>query len=241
MATGSIPQFSGKIEHYMQRLESYFLIHKTDADLKKHVLIMGLSEKYKTLTDLVSPEMPQDVSYDNLVLQLKRHYGTVTNKMVERAKFREVKRSPNESVTDFVARLRAQARSCEFGNVLHDNLLEQFRIGVQSKTIRERITAMAAEQQSKLQAVIDVALQVEVDEKMDSVKLNSAPETVSAVRNGRVNSGARPKHTESNSKSQAICYRCSRTGHLALVTVVQLRIKLARTVAREDICQVEVL
>ncbi|KAF6018025.1 hypothetical protein EB796_023668 [Bugula neritina] len=51
---------------------------------------------------------------------------------------------------------------------------------------------------------------------MDSVKLNSAPETVSAVRNGRVNSGARPKHTESNSKSQAICYRCSRTGHLAV-------------------------
>jgi len=112
--------------------------------------------------------------------------------MVERAKFRKVKRSPNESVTDFLARRRAQARSCEFGNVLHDNLLEQFRIEVQSKTIRERITAMTAEEQSKLQAVIDVALQVEVDEKMDSVKLNSAPETVSAVRNGRVNSGARP-------------------------------------------------
>jgi len=27
MATGSIPQFSGKIKHYMQRLESYFLIY----------------------------------------------------------------------------------------------------------------------------------------------------------------------------------------------------------------------
>jgi len=115
MATGSISQFSGKIEHYSQRLKSYFLIHKTDADLKKHVLIMGLSQsQYETFADLVSPEMPQDVSCDNLVQQLKGHYCTVTNKMVKRVKFRKVKRSPNESVTDFVARLRAQSRSCEF-------------------------------------------------------------------------------------------------------------------------------
>ncbi|KAF6027663.1 hypothetical protein EB796_014031 [Bugula neritina] len=103
----------------MQRLESYFLIHKTDADLEKHVLIMGLSEsQYEILTDLVSPEKSQYDSYNNLVQQLKRHYGTVTNEMVERVKLREVKRSPNKSVTDFVAKLRAQARSCEFGNVL---------------------------------------------------------------------------------------------------------------------------
>lgn len=66
------------------------------------------------MTDFVSPEMPQDVGYDNLVQQPKIYYGTVTNRMGERAKFREAKRSPNESVTDFVARLRAQSRSCEF-------------------------------------------------------------------------------------------------------------------------------
>jgi len=58
-----------------------------------------------------------------------------------RAKFREVKRPPKESVTDLVARLRAKAISCELGNVLQDNLLEKSRIGVQKKTIRERITA----------------------------------------------------------------------------------------------------
>lgn len=62
--------------------------------------------------------------------------------------------------------------------MLHDALLEQFREGVQSKTIKERITVMAAEQQCKLQAVIDIAPQIEVDEKMDIVKLNCAPETV---------------------------------------------------------------
>ncbi|KAF6027664.1 hypothetical protein EB796_014032 [Bugula neritina] len=79
---------------------------------------------------------------------------------------------------------------------------------------------MTAVEQSKLQAMIDVGLQVEVDEKMDSVKLNSAPETVSARIIARV--------------------KLFDTGILRpytwrVVTVVQQRIKRGRTVTGEDI------
>ena len=144
------PVFEGKVESFLDRLESYFLYKKTAQDMKVHVLIVGLSEqKYETVMDLVSPRKPRELPYDELVEVLIQHFGGTHNKMVERAKFRELRRSDQESVNDFVVKLKNTARNCQFGAMLEENLLEQFRIGVNSKPIRDRIALMPIDDQQK--------------------------------------------------------------------------------------------
>ncbi|KAF6024524.1 hypothetical protein EB796_017164 [Bugula neritina] len=208
MATSSgssVPVFGGKIETYVERLESYFEFHGTAEGKKKHVLIMGLSEaQYETLSSLTSPQKPKEKNYNDLVTLLESHFGTATNKMVERAKFRGVRRTDSESVTDYVVRLRTQARTCEFGTMLDENLVEQFCIGVNSKAVRDRVAAMATEQQNNLKEVIKVALQVEVHEKIDKSSNNDQPETVGAV-----------SHVRSKVKPNQKCFRCSKFGHMS--------------------------
>ena len=131
MATGGVPVFSGKVETFVEKLDSYYEIHGTEEGKKKHVLIMGLSEaQYVTLSNLTAPDKPKEKTWEELTALLRGHFGTATNKMVERAKFRDIRKGNEESVNDFVVRLRAQARTCEFAAALEENLVEQFRIGV---------------------------------------------------------------------------------------------------------------
>ncbi|XP_067939732.1 uncharacterized protein [Watersipora subatra] len=157
----AVPVFGGKVETYLEKLDSYYAFHGTKPDKKKHVLIMGLSEEqYETLACLTAPRKPKKVDAEDLIELLRRHYGATTNKMMERAKFREVKRGLSESVSEFVLKLQSQARTCEFQANLEENLLEQFRIGVNSKTVRDRISAMPADRQADLSEVIKVYRQI---------------------------------------------------------------------------------
>ena len=66
MANG-VPSFVGKVESFMDRLESYFALHKTSDDMKVHVLVTGLTEEqYETVRDLVAPGVPVSMPFDNV-------------------------------------------------------------------------------------------------------------------------------------------------------------------------------
>ena len=211
----NVPTFSGKFESFLDRLECYFVLNGTAEEKKKFVLIMGLSDAhYDVLADLVSPQNPREMSNEDLKTILTSHFGTATNKMVERAKFREVKRSSGETISDFVARLRSKARNCLFGDALEENPIEQLRIGINSKTVSDRLCVLSTEDQSNLKKVIDIALQVEIDEKMDRFSMQE-PETVSTVRRPVQNTTQqRTRESQKTSRSR-LCFRCNKPGHMA--------------------------
>ncbi|XP_067939752.1 uncharacterized protein [Watersipora subatra] len=214
----AVPVFGGKVETYLEKLDSYYAFHGTKPDKKKHVLIMGLSEEqYETLACLTAPRKPKEVDAEDLIELLRRHYGATMNKMMERAKFREVKRSPSESVSEFVLKLRSQARTCEFQANLEENLLEQFRIGVNSKTVRDRISAMPADRQADLSEVVAIARQVEIEEKLDSMSVTTPPAVdVSAVRKQRRH--GKKSSTPSSTVKKKACFRCMSEKHLSSST-----------------------
>ena len=211
--------------------------------MKVHVLIVGLSEqKYETVMDLVSPRKPRELPYDELVEVLIQHFGGTHNKMVERAKFRELRRTGQESVNDFVVKLKNTARNCQFGAMLEENLLEQFRIGVNSKPIRDRIALMPIDDQQRWKSVLDVAAQVELDENLDSVSNPSASNQVQQIKQhrkkrpksyGKGYSAGRVSQPDvpaaGRSQSEAVCYRCSKSGHLASSQDCPARTKQCRT------------
>lgn len=74
--------------------------------------------------------------------------GVTTNRMAERAEFREVRWASTETISD-VLRLCSQARTCEFKGNLEENLLTQFQIGINNKTVRDRISAMSSRKLSR--------------------------------------------------------------------------------------------
>ena len=180
--------------------------------------------------DLVYPKKPREVSYDELVEVLQHHFGGTHNKMVERAKFRELKRSGQESVNDFVVKLKNGARNCQFGDLLEENLLEQFRIGANSKPIRDRIALMPVDEQQKLRSVLDVATQVELDEKFEIVSTSNQVQQVRQhyKKNFRPSDREKPA-LDKKLHRDSVCYRCSRSGHIASSQQCPARSKTCNT------------
>ena len=85
----------------------------TTDNKKVSSLLCGLSSvQYETLRNLVAPETPKDVAFDDLTAKLKSHYGSTRITPMERAKFRSIMRGQNESVMKFEVRLRQGVRYC---------------------------------------------------------------------------------------------------------------------------------
>ena len=213
-AMGGLPTLSeGGVDIYLERLQSYFTVHKTKPEAKIHLLVMGLSEKqYSLVRDHATPAKPTDLAYEQLVRILTQHFKGTHNRMTERAKFREVKRAADESVSDFVARLKGAARTCEFGANLSENLVEQFRIGINDNSIRDKLIDLPPERRENMEAIITAAQEVELNNKLSdlSVKDQGAVQMVRRKFKRRAqHQPAKPQPSVGN------CFRCMKSGHVA--------------------------
>ena len=128
MATyGRIQEFNSAKENwveYEERLHFFFAASNvTNADKKRGIFltVVGTST-YKLLRGLVAPEKPGDVAYKDLVAKLTKHYNPTPSLVVQRFRFHSRSRAPGESVSAFVAQLRALTEHCKFDTVLEDML-----------------------------------------------------------------------------------------------------------------------
>ena len=88
-----VPTFEegSDVEAYLERLECFMTMVRTTDKKQLSVLLCGLSSvQYETLRDLVAPETPKDVTFDDLTAKLKSRYGSTRNIRMERAKFRSI-------------------------------------------------------------------------------------------------------------------------------------------------------
>ena len=99
------------VEACLERLECFLTMAGTPDNKKVSLLLCGLSSvQCETLRDLVAPETPKDVAFDDLRAKLKSHQGSTRNIRMERAKLRSITRGENESVMNFEVRLRHSVR-----------------------------------------------------------------------------------------------------------------------------------
>lgn len=154
-----VPTFEegSDVEAYLERLECFMTMAGTTDNKKVSLLLCGLSSvQYETLRDLVAPETPKDVAFDDLKAKLKSHYGSTRNIRMERAKFRSITRGENESVMKFEARLRQGVRYCGYtGATLNDCLVEQFIQGINNKAITKKL--LEKEGTMSLNEAVDIA------------------------------------------------------------------------------------
>ncbi|KAF6037009.1 hypothetical protein EB796_004684 [Bugula neritina] len=102
------------------------------------------------------------MSYKDVVDILKRHFKTI-------------RRSNGECVSDFVARLKSASRYCEFNEKLNENLVKQFRMGINDSLIREKLIDMLLTQQEYFEEMIRKAQEVEFNRKMSDLSMNDQP------------------------------------------------------------------
>lgn len=145
---------------------------------------------YKLIKDRVAPAKPSSKSMVELYQILDKHYVVKRNKRAERYKFSKVTQQANESLADFLARIREVGSKCEFGDFLakyklsdkltstiraevqDDRELDRFVMGIHNDTIQQELLLVDP---VSLEAAYEKAMmmQMAMDEKRADKEINS--------------------------------------------------------------------
>jgi len=94
-------------DNLIERFELYVSLNEINSH-KKHLLFLTLMENdgYSLLRDLCTPQKPIDKKYDDLKSLLSSYINPKPNLITERYKFKEHRQAANESVIQFITRLK---------------------------------------------------------------------------------------------------------------------------------------
>ena len=106
---------------YLERVEQFFIANDIKAERKKATFLSLIgSQAYSLLKNLVSPTIPKDKSYAELVVALKKHYEPKPLVIAERFHFHRRAQASGESINDYMAELRRLSTHCKFGAFLDE-------------------------------------------------------------------------------------------------------------------------
>lgn len=204
---------------YVARLEQYFVAYNIDdANRKRAILLTSLAEDvYSRLMDLCFPDLPETKSFKEISEILKKHCQPAVSVYAERRAFYDAKQNENESVADFIARLKGLTRYCKFGDSYKDVLRDKFVCGLLWGPLFNK--AMELEPTATLEACVEAAIRKEIFLKQMQSSSTEATESVCYMN------GNKPCYTcgETNHNSQSckfksyVCRSCNVKGHLARV------------------------
>ena len=240
----------GDIETYIDRLEQYFIamdLEEKEENNKKRkaILITSLgTDTYKTIRDLSYPEKVQDKSFNDITEMLKKHYKPHRLVGSERFRFRNARQEAGYSITQYATHLKKLVSTCEFtGDMLEQNLKDQFVQGLKSKSIQEKLIGKTCSFNDAVEAAL--AEEMAVKDVQEIAGGNQA--TVNKIsqpgqgrgrtrrngyagkRHGRESAtgagSSRPKrrcdrcglsnHSRDECKYKTFtCYNCNKVGHL---------------------------
>ena len=132
------------------------------ASKKKLAIFLNVigKDSYRVAQTLCSPKSPSDYTYTELVGILKKHYTPVKLQIAEWFKFRRCAQNDNESISEFVSRLRKCASTCNYETFLERALKEQFTVGLRNKETQLKLLVLSKElslEESIQQAIADEA------------------------------------------------------------------------------------
>ncbi|GAA57023.1 hypothetical protein CLF_112014 [Clonorchis sinensis] len=129
------------VEDYLERFDIWCLT-KSDMDDKKltaYFLHFLGKEAYTLIKNLVYPESPIDISYNELKKKVLQHFKPINFVAAERARFNMLTRSHSQSVRDFVLQLQTQAAKCDYGAQLEDQLRDRLIAGIQLPELQQKL------------------------------------------------------------------------------------------------------
>ena len=215
-------------DSYSERLDFYFAANDIkDADKKKAVFLSACgANTYKLLRNLVTPNKPNDKTFDELIEVLRKHYSPKPNIIVCRFRFNTSVRNKGESVASYVARLQQLSEHCTFGTELNDMLRDRLVCGINHVPIQKRLFA---ESNLTFKKAFEIAQAMESAEKnaedlQREGACAAASQGLPTSKPGQSNYMSNPKGVHKKSKQQTYtqkggtnsnassskksCYRC---------------------------------
>lgn len=168
---------------------------------------------YDILKSLTIPKKPSEVSYEDILKLLKKHFTPKRNKRAERYKFYKAIQQTGETLNDFIIRLKSLSQTCMFGDffdnekgdniaklkikVLDEALTDKFITGIRNEKI---IQLLFNDNDNDFEKCCQKALQYEMVEN-DSKSKNF--QSINAVRTAsRSMSKSRFNGQSANNKKQ---------------------------------------
>ena len=134
-----------------------------DAGKKKEILLSMIGPAtFKLLSNIVVPDNPGDKTCKELIDTLKNHHNPTPSEVVQRLQFYSRDSRPEESVSTFVAELRALTVHCNFGALLDKMLRDRLVGGINNIHIRRRLLQ---EKNLTFQKALETAQALEVADK----------------------------------------------------------------------------
>ena len=147
MATlGSIESFNPSLEDwnaYSERFEQYVIANESKDEKKIVATFLTTigSKTYNVLRDLLAPEKPSAVKFEDLVKTLRDHYEPKPIVIVERFHFHKREQHEGEGVAAYSAALKKCSEHCAFGTFLEEALRDRFVCGLRNKQTQKRLLA----------------------------------------------------------------------------------------------------
>lgn len=161
----------------------------------------------KSAKEVVDPKSAKEAVdvFEVAINALDKHFKPATNKCYERFLFRQI-RQQDDSLDQFVVRLRKQAANCSFHDV-SEAIVDQIIDGTSNAVFREKILEQRLQ---KLPPIIELGKLLEAVKIQSSSMLGEASAATESV--ARLQSGNRARVSNDDRSSSANARRCFRCG-----------------------------
>lgn len=193
-----------------KRSFEYYAVGKgvTNVSQKKCLLLhcagSGVQDIFETLPQ---PSQPTDgeTEYDKALRMLDAYFVPQANVPFERHIFRQLKQENTETVDQFVARLKAQALNCNFGEAESEQLRDQIIDKCKSTNLRRKLLEKGAS--LTLKQTQDVARAIETAEIQSKKMEGDFKAEVNAMHSKK------GEKSKVQTERRGECYRCGKEGH----------------------------
>ena len=179
------------------------------------VRVIG-GKTYTLLRSLLSPTLPPDRLYDDIMDTLKKHYEPKLLAITERFHFHQWNQATGVSIADYVAELSRLSAHCKVGDYLDQALCDHLVCSLRMESIQKRLLAEA-------DLTLNKALELAQGTKVTNCNAKSLkmPEPSVQKVSGSSTSCYRCGRSNHNPKEcrfhDAECYCCKKKGHTASI------------------------
>ncbi|XP_072041058.1 uncharacterized protein [Amphiura filiformis] len=202
---GDTSSTSIRWERWLSRFNSAMVGFDITTDKRKRALLLhfggaDLHDVFDTL-----PNTGAEDDFNAAVTALTTHFTPKQNIFYETIKFQDSKQESNESVSDYVTRLRQLAIRCKFTDVNREICIQLLK-GCSSATFRRK----AMEKERTLDKLLELAHSLEIT----TARLEDINPTPTATAINKMTSGPSIGHRQTNQYKQNTYRRNSRTCYL---------------------------
>ena len=201
---GQMSEFLSETESYVERAKIFFAANEIPDDKQPAVFLSVIGGKtYTLLRSLLSLDLPQDQTLEDIVAALESHFDPKPIVIAERFHFHRRNQLPNESVAVYVAELRRLSTHCDFREYLNEALRDRLVCGLRNESAQKRLLS---EKELTFKKAKELAQSMEAAE--------SNTRALQRTETAAVNRLTKP-HPRNAPSSAHASHRCGKTNHIA--------------------------